>query len=75
MPDPVPAAFDDGGETCLEATFPNSGTVRLGQFGYYKCNDDQGQQYSLGEKIKFALGANYSADENAYSELAAKVPR
>jgi hypothetical protein len=29
-------------------------------------------QYGLGSKIKFALGANYSADENAYGELAAR---
>jgi hypothetical protein len=29
-------------------------------------------QYALGDKIRFALGANYSADENAYGELAAR---
>jgi hypothetical protein len=29
-------------------------------------------RYNLASKIKFALGANYSADENAYGELAAR---
>ena len=29
-------------------------------------------QYNLGEKIKFALGANYDGSENAYGELAAR---
>lgn len=45
-PQPLPAAFDDGGETCLAASFPNSGTVRLGQYVYYRYNDGEGQWYS-----------------------------
>ena len=45
-PGTLPTAFDDGGETCLEATFPNSETVRLGQYVYYKCDEGEGQWYS-----------------------------
>ena len=45
-PQPLPAAFDDGGETCLEATFANAETIRLGQYVYYQCNSGEGQWYS-----------------------------
>ncbi|MFZ1984452.1 MAG: hypothetical protein WAU91_08560 [Desulfatitalea sp.] len=45
-PPPVPAAFDDGGETCLAAVFPNAETVRLGQYVYYRCDSGEGQWYS-----------------------------
>ena len=45
-PQPMPAAFDDGGETCLLAELPNSGPVRLGQYVYFKCDSGEGQWYS-----------------------------
>jgi hypothetical protein len=45
-PLPLPDEFDDGGETCLEATLANAETVRLGQYVYYQCNDGEGQWYS-----------------------------
>jgi hypothetical protein len=45
-PAPIPAAFDDHGETCLRATFPDSGIVRLGQYVYYQCDGGEGQWYS-----------------------------
>jgi hypothetical protein len=45
-PAPVPAAFDDGGDTCLRATFPNTGVIRLGQYVYHRYDDSEGQWYS-----------------------------
>jgi hypothetical protein len=45
-PGSIPDAFDDHGESCLRATFPEEETVRLGQYVYYQCDDDQGQWYS-----------------------------
>lgn len=44
-PEPLPAEFDDGGETCLLADL-GDGTVRLGQYVYYQYNDGEGQWYS-----------------------------
>ena len=45
-PLPLPAGFDDGGETCLKVTLPSEGITRLGQYVYYQCNDGEGQWYS-----------------------------
>ncbi len=53
----LPPEFDDHGETCLEAEFPASGTVRLGQYAYYKCDDGQGQWYS-----QLTPGASYKVE-------------
>jgi hypothetical protein len=51
------------------------GGLEYGLFARYMFDEHVKQmpawdQYRLGEKIKFALGANYSADQNAYAELA-----
>ncbi len=56
-PTPIPVAFDNPGETCLEATFPDSGVVRLGQNVYYKCDNGEGQWYS-----QLHPGAAYRVD-------------
>ncbi len=56
-PEPVPTAFDDHGETCLQATFSSPGIVRLGQYVYYQCDEGEGQWYS-----QLHPGAAYRVD-------------
>ncbi len=43
---PLPAAFDEPGESCLEITAPNAETVRLGEYVYHAYDDGEGQWYS-----------------------------
>jgi hypothetical protein len=45
-PAPLPAGFDDGGETCLRASFATAGTIRLGQHVYHRYDEGEGQWYS-----------------------------
>jgi hypothetical protein len=56
-PQPLPADFSEPGETCLKATFPNSETVRLGQYVYYQCDDGEGRWYS-----QLRPGASYRVE-------------
>jgi hypothetical protein len=55
----------------------HQGGKEYGLFARYMFADQVQQmpawnQYGLADKIKFALGANYDADENAYGELATR---
>ncbi|MEJ2039568.1 MAG: hypothetical protein P8X55_11630, partial [Desulfosarcinaceae bacterium] len=55
----------------------HQGGLEYGLFAKYMIDGHVKQmpaysQYNLGEKIKFALGANYDGSENAYGELAAR---
>jgi hypothetical protein len=45
-PEPIPADFDDRGETCLKIDITRAGAVTLGQYVYYKYDDGEGQWYS-----------------------------
>ncbi len=45
-PQPIPAAFNEPGETCLEVTLPNAESVRLGQWVYHPYDEGEGQWYS-----------------------------
>ena len=45
-PAPVPAEFDDRGETCLKVDITSDDEIALGQYVYYKYDDGEGQWYS-----------------------------
>jgi len=45
-PLPLPAEFSEPGETCLKVTFPETGTVRLGQYIFHPYDEGEGQWYS-----------------------------
>ncbi len=57
-PDPLPAEFEEPGETCLTAEFPDEGKIALHQFVYHKYEPQgEGQWYS-----QLHPGAAYRVD-------------
>lgn len=57
--------------------YVHQGGLEYGLFAHYMFDEHVKQmpawsQYRLGDKIKFALGANYDADEDSYAELAVR---
>lgn len=45
-PRPIPSTWQDHGETCLQASFNNPGTIAIGQYVYHQYDKGEGQWYS-----------------------------
>jgi len=56
-PEPIPAEFDDRGETCLKIDVTTNHKIQLGQYVYHPYDDGEGQWYS-----QLRPGAKYGVE-------------